>query len=166
MHKVFGTWHLMTPTWPLTSAKNNRLLSLNMTNLHTKYGEYPSFLLGDITSTMLSVLDLWWPQMTFDLYNKPIGSFLPIWWTYIPDTRYLEISGTQGFQNLTSQDPRWPLTSTKNIKLLPINITNVYTKYEDYPSFLLGDIECATTNVTAHTHLQYKSTHTHTIMTA
>ncbi|KAJ8036713.1 hypothetical protein HOLleu_20767 [Holothuria leucospilota] len=49
---------------------------------------------------------------------------------------YLEILCKQGFQSLTPGDPRRPLTSTKNIRNLPLTIPHPHTWYEIYPSFL------------------------------
>ena len=72
--------------------------------------------------------DLWPPP-------KTIGFFLSTWQIHIPNMKsvshsYLEISWLQSFRFLTSGDLRWPLTSTKNNRVLPLNMTNLYTKYE------------------------------------
>ena len=52
----------------------------------------------------------------------------------------LEISCLQGFHNLTPVDPKWPLTSTKNNRVLVLNVVHLHTKYEICPSFPSWDI--------------------------
>ena len=48
-----------------------------------------------------------------------IGFFLSTWQIYISHF-YLDISQLQGFQSLTSGDLKWPLTSTKNNRVLSL----------------------------------------------
>ena len=80
--------------------------------------------------------DLWSPR-------KTIGIIYAVWRTYIPNMRsltftLLEISCLQGFDLLTSRDPKWPLTSTKNNRDHLLNMANPHTKYEishTYPSW-------------------------------
>ena len=50
-------------------------------------------------------------------------------------TRFL-----QCFHNLTPVDLKWPLTSTKNNRLLVLNVALLHTKYEICPSFPCWDI--------------------------
>ena len=77
-------------------------------------------------------------------------------YTYIRNMRsgqasLLEISSLEGIHNLTPVDPQWPLTSSKNNRLLVLNVVHLHTKYEICPSLLL-DISC----------LQAGRHHTHT----
>ena len=68
-----------------------------------------------------------------------------MWYTYILNMRFvqaslLEISCLKGFHNLTPVDPKWPLTSTKNNRLLVLNVVHLHIKYEICPSFPSWDI--------------------------
>ena len=79
--------------------------------------------------------------------------------SYIPNMRsvqasLVEISCLQGFHNLTPVDHKWPLTSTKNNRVLVLNVVHLHTKYEICPIFPSGDIVFTSRR---HTH-----THTHT----
>ena len=128
-----------------------------------------------------------WPLN--ELWPKPIGFLYSMWYTYIPNMRpvqtsLLEISCLQGFYNLTPVDPKWPLTSTKNNRLLELNVVHLHTKYEICPSFPSWDIvftSGASPHMHAHTHahayprqgLRTRArmhtrthTHTHACMTA
>ena len=86
--------------WPLTFAKNNRVLLLNMTNPCAKYENYRSLLTWDIVFTRFFGF---WPLVTSnDLWPAPktIGFFLSTWQSYIPNMKsvghtYLEISCLQ-----------------------------------------------------------------------
>ena len=87
--------------------------------------------------------------MTFDLHQKTIGFLYSMWYTYIPNMRSVQASLVeisclqgflQGFHNLTPVDPKWPLTSTKNNRLLVLNVVHLHTKYENCPSFPSWDI--------------------------
>ena len=85
-----------------------------------------------------------WPQMTPDLCQK-VGFFLSAWQSCISNMKivsnsYLEISWLQGFQSLTSGDLKWPLTSTKNNRVLPLKMTKLYPTYESCQPFLSSDI--------------------------
>ena len=87
---------------------------------------------------ILNSNDLWPPL-------KTIGFLLSTWQIYILNMKsvghsYLKISRLQGFWSLTSGDLKWPLTSTKNNRVLPLNMTNLCTKYEKHRSFLSWDI--------------------------
>ena len=86
--------------WPLTSAKNNRVLPLNMTNLCAKYEKCRSLPSWDIV-------------------------FTSHFWR---------------FRNFTASDLKWPLTFTKNNRVLLLNMTNPYAKYENCRSLLTWDI--------------------------
>ena len=69
-------------------------------------------------------------------------------------TRFL-----QCFHNLTPVDPKWPLTSTKNNRLLLLNVIHLHTKYEICPSIPSWDIVFTSRHHDTHTHTH---THTHT----
>ena len=108
-----------------------------------------------------------WPLLTpNDLWPPPktIGFLYSMWYTYIPNMRsvqasLLEISCLQGLHNLTPVDPKWPLTSTKNNRLLVLNVMHLHTKYDICPSFPSWDIvftSWASHHTRTHTH-----THTH-----
>ena len=87
-----------------------------------------------------------WPQITFDCYQK--RQVTSSWhdksvyqiWSVLHS--YLEISCLQGFQILTSGDLKWPLTSTKNNRLLSLYEGYPQTKFELHWSFLSWDIVC------------------------
>ena len=86
----------------------------------------------------LTPVDLWPPP-------KTIGFLYSMWYTYIPNMRYvqaslIEISCLQGFHNVVPVDPKWPLTSTKNNRVLVLNVVHLHTKYEICPSFPSWDI--------------------------
>ena len=89
-----------------------------------------------------------WPLLTpNDPWPPPktIGFLYLMWHSYIPNMRsvqtsLVEISCLQGFHNLTPVDPKWPLTSTKNNRLLVLNVVHLHTKYEICPSFHAWDI--------------------------
>ena len=87
------------------------------------------------------------PMTSNDLWPLPktIGFFLSAWQSYISNMKivshsYLEILRLQGFQSLTSGDLKWPLTSTKNNRVLPLKMTKLYPTYENCRSFLSSDI--------------------------
>lgn len=65
---------------------------------------------------------------------------------------YREIFCLQGFWILTSVDMIWPLTATKNNRLLPLNMIYPSTKYEKYPSVLSWDIVFRNQALKTHTH--------------
>ena len=106
-----------------------------------------------------------WPLLTpNDLWPPPktIGFLYLMWYTYILNMRsvqasLLEISCLQGFHNLTLVDPKWPLTSIKNNRLLVLNVIHIHTKYEICPSSPSWDI-VFTSWASHHTHTY---THTH-----
>ena len=103
--------------------------------------------------------DLWPPP-------KTIGIIYSIWAIYRPSMRslgvsLLEISCTQDFQGLTPGDPRWPLTPTKNNRVLPLNMGHLCTKFENCQTFPSGDIVFTSKASHTHTHT-YTHTHTHT----
>ena len=89
-----------------------------------------------------------WPLLTPDdpwPPPKTIGFLYSMWHSYIPNMRsvqasLVEISCLQGFHILTPVDPKWPLTSTKNNRLLVLNVALLHTKYEICPSFPCWDI--------------------------
>ena len=132
---------LLTSNETLTSTKNNRLLVLNVAHIHTKYEICPSFLAWDIMFTRFSQFDSSVdPKWPLNLHQKRIGFLSSMWHTYILNMRsvqasWLEISCLQGFHNLTPVDPKWPLTSTKNNRLLVLNVIQLHTKYDICPSF-------------------------------
>ena len=124
--------------WPLTSTKNNRVLPLNMANLYTKYEKCQSLLSRDIVFTnrlrgfrSLTSGDLRWP-----LTSTKNNRVLPLNMTNLCTTYEMCRSSIsrdtmftsclRGFRSLTSGDLRWPLTSTKNDRVLPFNMTNLY----------------------------------------
>ena len=93
---------------------------------------------GVITSPLLTANDFWPPP-------KTKGFLYSMWYAHIPNIRsvqasLLEISCLQGFHNLTPVDPKWPLTSTKNNRVLVLNVVHLHTKYEICPSFPSWDI--------------------------
>ena len=114
-----------------------------MVHLHTKYEICPSFPSWDIVFTRLLQCFTIWPLLTpNDLWPPPktIGFLYSMWHSYIPNMRsvqasHVEISCLQGFHNLTPVDPKWPLTSTKNNRLLVLNVVHLHTTYEICPSF-------------------------------
>ena len=100
-----------------------------------------AFMLWDIMFTRFSQFGPCWPLTC----TKTIGFLYLMWYTYIPNMRsvqasLLEISCLQGFHNLTPVDLKWPLTSTKNNRLLVLNVVHIHTKYEICPSFPSWDI--------------------------
>ena len=138
--KIFTIWCLMTPNDLWSRLKTiGFLYSMwysiipNMTTVQASLLEI-SYLQGFHN---LTPVDLWPPP-------KNIGFLYSMWYTYIPNMRsvrasLLEISCLQGFlqgfHNLTPVDPKWPLTSTKNNRLLLLNVVHLHTKYEICPSF-------------------------------
>ena len=84
---------------------------------------------------LVTPINLWPPPKTIEIIYS-------IWPTHILSMRYLrvtllEISCLQGFDRLTSGDPKWPLTSTKNNRDHLLNMGNSHGKYEIphiYPS--------------------------------
>ena len=155
-------FHNLTPVdpkWPLTCTKNNRLLVLNVVHLHTTYEICPSFHAWDIMFTRLLQCFTIWPLLTpNDLWPPPktIGFLYSMWYTYIPNMRsvqasHVEISCLQGFHNLTPVDLKWPLTSTKNNRLLVLIVVHLQTKYEICPclSFPSWDIVFTSRSVQA-----------------
>ena len=54
----------------------------------------------------------------------------------LPFSRYC----LQGYYNLTPVDPKWPLTSTKNNRVLVLNVLRLHPKYKICPSFPSRDI--------------------------
>ena len=68
-YEVFGLWRLV-PSDDLDLHQNIKIFTLDLTNLYTKYEKCRSSLSQGILFTRFSVFDLWWPQMTFDLYQK------------------------------------------------------------------------------------------------
>ena len=73
-------------------------------------------------------------------------------------TRFL-----QCFHNLTPVDLKWPLTSTKNNRLLVLIVVHLHTKYEICPSFPSWDIVFTSRRHDTHTHIHtHTRTHTHT----
>ena len=139
-----GFTNNLTPVdlWP--PPKTIGFLYSMWLHLHTKYEICPSFPSWDIVFTRLlqcfhnmTPVDLWPPP-------KTIGFLYSMWHSYIPNMRsvqasLLEISCLQGFNNLTLL--KWPLTSTKNNRLLVLNVALLHTKYEICPSFLV-EISC------------------------
>ena len=90
------------------------------------------------TSPVLTPHDLWPPP-------KTIGFLYSMWYAYIPNiisvqASLLEISCLQDFHNLTPVDPKWPLTSTKNNRVLVLNVVRLHPKYNICPSFPSWDI--------------------------
>ena len=87
---------------------------------------------------------IWCLMTPNDLWPRPktIGFFYSMWYTNIPTVpaSLLEILCLNCFHNLTLVDPKWPLTSTKNNKLLVLNVVHLHTKYEICPSFPAWDI--------------------------
>ena len=75
--------------------------------------------------------------------QKTIGIIYSIWPSITPNMTLvtltlLEISCLQGFDLLTSHDPKWPLTSTKNDRDHLLYKANQHTKYDIsniYPSW-------------------------------
>ena len=142
--KIFTIWCLMTPNdlWSRLKAIGF-LYSMWYSNI--PYDNCPSFPSWDIMFTRFSQFDHCWPPN--DLWPSPqtIGFFYSMWCTYIPHMRsvqasMLEISCLQGFHNLTTVDPKWPLTSTTNNRLLLLNVMHLHTTYEICPSFHAWDI--------------------------
>ena len=141
----FHNFTSVDPKWPLTSTKNNRLLELNVVHLHTKYEICPSLPSWDIM--VYKVFTIWSLLTSNDNWPPPktIGFLCSMCYTYIPNMRsvqasLLEISCLQSFNNLTPVDPKWPLTSTKNNRLLVLIVVHLHTKYEICPSFPSLDI--------------------------
>ena len=63
---------------------------------------------------------------------KTKGTIHSMWATYMLSMRSLtvtlfEMKSLQGTDHLTSGDPRWPLTSTKNNMVLCLTITHLHT---------------------------------------
>lgn len=107
-----------------------------MTNVHTKYEKYPLSLSWNIRFTRHSLFDLWWPQMTSDFHQKGIGFFQYDKFRY--HTKYevsIDVFEILFTRFLTSGNLKWPLTSTKNKWVLPLNMINLDTKYVNCPSF-------------------------------
>ena len=71
---------------------------------------------------------------------ETIGFLYSMWYTYILNMRsvqalILEISCLPDFHNLTPVEPKWPLNSTENNRVLVLNVMHLHTKYEICPSF-------------------------------
>ena len=140
----FNNLTSVDPKCPLTSTKNNRLLVLNVVHLHTKWDlskvpfwRYHVYKVFTIWS-LLTLNDIWPPP-------KTIGFLYSIGYTYIPNVRsvqasLLEILCLQGFNNLIPVDPKWPLISIKNNRLLVLIVVHLHTKCEICPSFPSWDI--------------------------
>ena len=80
-----------------------------------------------------------------------------MWYTYIPNMRsvqasMLEISCLQVFHSLNPVDPKWPLTSSKNNRLLVVNVVHLHTTYEICLSFPAWDIMFTSRRHGTHTH--------------
>ena len=96
--------------------------------------------------------DLWPPHKTIGIINT-------IWPTHILNVRsvtftLLEISCLQGFDLLTSRDPKWPLTSTKNNRGHLLTMANPHTKYEISHTYASLDI-VFTSNLQGFYHLTF-----------
>ena len=144
VYKVFTIWPLLTPNdlWPPPKTKGF---------MHAMWYTYipimrsvqvslleMSCLQGFHNLTLVDPNDLWPPP-------KTIGFLHAMWYTYIRIMRsvqvsLLEMSCLQSFHNLTPVDPKWPLTSTKNNRLLVLNVVHLHTNYKICPSFPSWDI--------------------------
>ena len=88
-------FHNLTPVdpkWPLTSTKTNRLLVLNVVHLHTKYEICP--MLPFLRYRVYKVFTMWSLLTPNDLWPPPktIGFLYSMWYTYIPNMRYVKAS--------------------------------------------------------------------------
>ena len=130
----------------------------NMRSVQASLFQISCLQAGVRTSPLLTPNDLWPPP-------KTIGFLYSMWYTYIPNTRsvqvsLLEILYLQGFHNLTPVDPKWPLTSTKNNRVLVFNVVHLNTKYEicrSFPSWdMVFTIWClrGATHTHIHTHIR------------
>ena len=119
--------------WP-THTPNMRLVTLTLLEIPCLQAIFKVFTIWPLVTSN----DLWPPR-------KIIGIIYPIRPTHTPNMTslaftLLEISCLQGFRDLTSGDLKWPLTSTKNDRVLLLNMTNPYAKYENCRSLLTWDI--------------------------
>ena len=125
--------------WPQMTLDlhQNKALVLIVVHLHTKYEICQIFPSWDIVFTRFTQFDPCWPPNDMWPPPKTIGCLYSMWYTCILHMRSVQY---KGFHNLTPVDPKWPLTSTKNNRVLVLNVVHLHTKYEICPSFPSWDI--------------------------
>ena len=97
-----------------------------------------------------------WPLLTpNELWPPPNtkGFLQSMCYIYIPNMRcvqasLLAISCLQGFHNMTTVYPKWPLTSIKNNRLLILSVIQLHTKYAICSSVPSWDIFYCFPNLT------------------
>lgn len=121
-------WPSMTSDklWPLSKNKKVHQLTITHSCQVKKLSMLPNL---DIAFMRFSIIDLWGPQTSSDLHQKQWNSFKMI-------KSYTECENYPPFLHwdiffsrylvLTAVNLSWPLTSTKNNKVLPLMI-NPYT---------------------------------------
>ena len=131
---LYSLWYTCTPN--MRSVEASLLEISYLWGYHNLIAVNPKWL--STSKHGSKTIDLWPPP-------KTIGFLYSMWYAYIPNTRsvqasLLEISCLQGFYNLTPVDPKWPLTSTKNNRVLVLNVVCLHPKYNICPSFPSWDI--------------------------
>lgn len=127
--------------WPL--AKNKSNLPRYITSLYTYCKKYVlrKRVLKRVTN--LSLLHIWWPQMTFGLNSLQNDDFFVIWQIYTPSTKCTSLlfwtSCKQYFPFYISGYLKWRLTSPKSNSVLFLNMTNLYYKFEENSSLPAWD---------------------------
>ena len=141
----FETLTYVDVIWPLTYMENNRDHLLTKGYLHAKFEVEATFPSSDIMFTKFWYIDLWWPQMTFELHEKTIGIIYSLRGTYTLSLKFkqlllLEILCLQGFETLISVYLKWPLTSMKNNRDHLLTKGYLYTTFEVRATFNSWDI--------------------------
>ena len=136
------------PKWPLTSTKNNSNHLHNMANSHDKY-EIPPVILLEMWCLQgfdhLASGDPKWPlTSTKNKRDHLLNMATPHAKYNIPhiysswDIVFTSIF--QDFHYLTSGDPKWTLTSTKNNRDHLLDMGSPHAKYEIPQTYSSGDI--------------------------
>ena len=121
VYKVFTFWPLVTPNdlWPPHKSIG---IIYSIWSTHTTNKREVTLTLLEILclQTIYKVFTIWPLLISNDLWppRKTIGIIYAIWPTHTLNLRsltftLLRISCLQGFDHLTSRDPKWPLTSTQ-----------------------------------------------------
>ena len=144
VYKVFKIWPLLTlnDLWPPPKTIDF-LYSMWYTYIPNEicqqgpFWRYHVYKVFTIWS-LLTPNDIWPP-------SKTIGFLYAMCYTNILNMRsvqvsLLEILCLQGFNNLIPVDPKWPLISIKNNRLLVLIVVHLHTKCEICPSFPSWDI--------------------------
>ena len=109
----FTVWLLVTSN-DLWHPPNCRSILRNVRHPNDTYNIHPIFSSPDILLTGFWQFNLWWPQMTLDLYHfffffHAMNSHI----TYDIQVAFSRYCTQRVFYSLTSSDPKWPSTSIK-----------------------------------------------------